>query len=200
MINKSDVTAIYSMEELLPVVSTLVEEYTGKESSSVTYERARQLMEAVIYCIAHMDTKDSPVAKDGALSARDAYHMGYDAVVEKVEESLRKYNAMMEFFDCYGNRNYQYTVEKALPGFFMHYDPKFAPMDHIITMDYPIFNIDSQGEGIDIIAQYIGCIWEEQIYLRQYPREYVVEMLRSFHPRYEGEFFNLREILELQQH
>ena len=200
MMNKFDVTALYSMEELLPVVSTLVEEFTGKESSSVTYERTRQLMEAVIYCIAHLEIKDAPVAVDGVLSARDAYRMGYDSVVEKVGKTLEKYNDMMEFFDCYGNRNYGDTVEKAFPGFFLYYDPKFAPMDHIITMDYPIFNIDSQGEGIDIITQYIDCIWEEQMYLKQYPREYVVEMLRSFHPRYEGEFFNLREILELQQH
>lgn len=56
---------------------SLVEEYTGKESSSVTYERARQLMEAVIYCIAHMDTKDSPVAKDGARSLWQSQLSGY---------------------------------------------------------------------------------------------------------------------------
>ena len=190
----------YKMEELLPIVAKLAEKYTSRESTSVPYRQARQLMEAVIYCIAHLEIKDAPVKVDGVLSARDAYHMGYDAVVDKVGKTLEKYNAMMEFFDCYGNRNYRDTVEKALPGFFLYYDPKFAPMDHIITMDYPIFNIHSQGEGIDIITQYIDGIWEEQMYLKQYPREYVVEMMRSFHPRYEGEFFNLREILGLQQH
>lgn len=196
---KSDVTTIYSMEELLPVVSTLVEEYSGKESSSVTYERARRLMEAVIYCIAHMEVKNDLVSTEGILDARMAYHLGYDAVIEKVEKTLNRYNRLMEFFDHYGNRNYADTVEKGLQAFFMNYNPKHEPTNHIITMDYPVFDVDTTLEGIDIIAQYIDCIWEEQMYLKQYPREYVVESLRAFHPRYEGEFFNLREILKLQQ-
>ena len=41
----------YTMEELLPVVGKLTEKYTGFSSTSVTYETARQLMEAVLYCI-----------------------------------------------------------------------------------------------------------------------------------------------------
>ena len=41
----------YEMEELLPVVAALGEKYTGYEHSSVTYEKAQMLMEAVLYCI-----------------------------------------------------------------------------------------------------------------------------------------------------
>ena len=39
------------MEELLPVVAKLAERYTSKESSSVSYKTAEQLMGAVVYCI-----------------------------------------------------------------------------------------------------------------------------------------------------
>ena len=48
----------YEMEELVPIVAQLAEKYTSKESSSVSYERAQQLMEAVLYCIAHSRTED----------------------------------------------------------------------------------------------------------------------------------------------
>jgi len=41
----------FETEELLPIVAELADKYTGKESSSITYEKARQLMEAVLYCI-----------------------------------------------------------------------------------------------------------------------------------------------------
>lgn len=41
----------YKMEDLLPVVAELAEKYTSKESTSLPYEKARQLMEAVLYCI-----------------------------------------------------------------------------------------------------------------------------------------------------
>jgi hypothetical protein len=41
----------YSMEELLPIVAELARKYTSNESTSVTYEVARGLMQSVIYCI-----------------------------------------------------------------------------------------------------------------------------------------------------
>ena len=41
----------YEMEELIPLVKELCDRYTGKESTSVTYEAAQRLMEAVLYCI-----------------------------------------------------------------------------------------------------------------------------------------------------
>ena len=53
-------------------------------------------------------------------------------------------------------------------------------------------------EGIDMIAQYIDAIWEEQQYLNQFPRRYIIDELRLFHPGYENEFFNIKEIVELQ--
>ncbi|MFT4006898.1 MAG: DUF6179 domain-containing protein, partial [Lacrimispora sp.] len=39
------------MEELIPVVAELADKYTGKESTSITYDKANQLMGAVLYCI-----------------------------------------------------------------------------------------------------------------------------------------------------
>ena len=128
-------------------------------------------------------------------SAGEAYRIGYEAVIEKVKATQEKYNKLMQFFDDYGNRNYLDTVEKALPGFFLYYDVKFAPMDNIITMDYPVFGLDMEAEGIDRIRQYLDAIWEEQCYLIKFPRNFILEELRSFHPKYEKEYFNLKEIL-----
>ncbi len=41
----------YSLEELLPIVARLSEKYTSFQSTSITYEKAEQLMGAVLYCI-----------------------------------------------------------------------------------------------------------------------------------------------------
>ncbi|MGN0465047.1 MAG: DUF6179 domain-containing protein [Lachnospiraceae bacterium] len=198
MMKRDDVTNMYKMEELIPIVGMLAEKFTSKESSSVTYERARQLMESVIYCIAHMDENLYSLTSHTVLSAKEAYKIGYDAVVEKVRRTQKKYNELMGFFDHYYNRNYRDTVEKALPGFFLYYNVKFAPTDYIITLDYPIFGLDLNLEGIDMIDQYIDAIWKEQKYLMRFPRNYILSELRSFHPKYEKEYFNLREIIELQ--
>ena len=196
--NQSDVTQLYTMEDLLPVVGKLAEKFTSNESSSVTYERARQLMDAVIYCIAHLGDNSHTLATADKLPAEEAYRLGYAAVIDKVKETQQKYNALMEFFDHYQNDNYRDTLEKGLPAFFLYYDPKFAPLDTIITMDYPVFGMDNTLDGIDRIRQYIDIIWNEQRYLQKFPREYIISELRAFHPDYENEFFNLKEIVELQ--
>ena len=41
----------YGMSELVPIVGKLAEKYTGHEHTSISYEKAEQLMEAVLYCI-----------------------------------------------------------------------------------------------------------------------------------------------------
>jgi len=194
--NKEEVIGIYSMEELIPIVADLTEQFTLHESSSITYERARQFMEAVIYCIAHLDYESNHSIILSKLSAKEAYHIGYEAVVRKVIRTKEKYNRLMAFFDDFGNRNYRDTVEKALRGFFLYYDVKFAPMETIITMDYPVFGLDMTLEGIDMIAQYIDAIWKEQKYLNKFPRDYIIGELYLFHRRYENEFFNIKEIIE----
>ena len=194
--NREDVTSLYTMEELLSIVGELAEKYTSKESSSVTYEKASQLMEAVIYCIAHYEVRENLLSAHTLPSAKEAYQVGYENVIRNVKEAQDKYNRLLVFFDGFGNRNYRDTVEKALLGFFLYYNPLFAPMENIITMDYPVFGLDMSLEGIDIIAEYIDAIWEEQQYLRKFPRNYVIGELRCFHPKYENEFFNLREVLD----
>lgn len=198
MMKYSDVTALYPMEDLIPVVAKLAEKFTAKESSSVTYERARKLMEAVIYCIAHLETGETALAAAGTLPVGEAYRLGYEAVIDKTKNTREKYNKLMDFFDHYGNRNYRDTIEKALPGFFLYYDVKFAPTEHRITLDYPVFGLDMTLEGIDRISQYVDAVYEEQRWLMQFPRTFVIDALRSFHPRYEAEYFNLKEIVELQ--
>ena len=199
MKNKVNITQLYDMEELMPIVARLTEEFTSGESTSVTYERARSLMEAVIYCICHFyenGNKDD-VATFHRVSAKEAYQQGYIDVCEKVKKTLEKYNELLGFFCHYGNENYRDTVGKGLHAFFLYYDAKYSPTENIITMDYPILGLDMELTGIDMIAQYIDRVYVEQIFLQKFPKLYVLDELRAFHPRYEKEFFNLKEIIEL---
>ena len=60
----------YEMEELVPIVAKLAEGFTSKESTSITYERAQQFMEAVLYCIHEGEmTGQFSLAKEDELSA-----------------------------------------------------------------------------------------------------------------------------------
>lgn len=206
----------YTMEELLPLVGKLAEKYTSREHTSVSYETAEMLMEAVLYCIREAETAsfDSPSAgtpsdststdissasasagtpSASALSAEQAYAAGAAAVREKVNAALALYNEMIPDFIGYENRCLLDTFVKGMPAFFKWYDIRFKPQDTILTLDYPVLRNLSKYSGIDRIYEYILCIRLEQEFLSMFPEDYVVRLLSQDNGDYRDMTENLCE-------
>lgn len=213
----------YGMEELVPIVAKLARKMYGVESTSITYERAEQLMGAVIYCIREWEREQRENAEfvghmpdvqgadgqqkwEGAhnhivraeqkISAERAYELGFACVTKKVKLSLALYNRIMEHFDSYGNQCLYDTMVKGMPEFFKWYDPKFAPQNTILTLDYPVQEDLREYTGVDAIWEYLCCIRAEQRYLGRLPREFVVESLKSYCADYEEMIESLRQIVD----
>lgn len=189
----------YPMEELFPLLQELTEKYTGKESTSITYEKAQQLLGAVLYTIYESTGGKKVITKqDGIIremSAKEAYDTGYRMLREKVEQSSRKYAELMTEFESYGNIAYQETVEQGISAFFKRYDIRFRPQDHIISLDYPVLCSLENLQGIDRIAEYLACIQIEQKFLQSFPVGYVENTLEQYHTNYQELFLNIPEIL-----
>lgn len=189
----------YEMEELVPIVAKLAQKYNGMASSSISFEKAEQLMEAVIYCISeleqdnvessdtelnHRKNQSSKLVTTANLPAKKAYELGYQRVVEKVKETLAKYHNVIDHFRSYGNIALNDTVKKGLPEFFKWYDVRFCPQDTILTLDYPILQEMDGLSGIDAIAQYVRCINLEQQFLGSFDDNYVELVLERYHENY----------------
>ncbi len=191
------------MEELLPVVKRLTEKFTGKESTSVTYETAERLMGAVIYCINEYQKEGQASSgsstevwdQEAKLSAMEAYERGYQAVINKVLVTKKLYEGIIDDFKWYGNRALYETVIKGMPVFFVHYDARFYPQDHILTLDYPILPMAVELCGVDAIYEYLTRIRIEQIFLSGFSQEMVVQTLLQYHPDYKSLFINLPSIV-----
>lgn len=191
-INDAAVTH-YTMEELLPIVGHLAEKYTSHEHTSVSYETAEMLMEAVLYCIREAEAASCGALPAGALSAKQAYAAGAAAVREKVNAALCLYNEIIPEFTCYENRCLQDTFVKGIPAFFKWYDIRFRPQDTILTLDYPILRNLSEYSGIDRIYEYILCIRLEQEFLSMFPEDYVILLLSQSSEDYRDMTENLCE-------
>lgn len=188
------------MEELLPLVAELADKYTSKESTSISYHTARQLMGAVIYCVQQYSqqggiptgavwTVDSPV------SVREAYQRGYQMVLDQVEQTRNLYHEILPEFYHYGNRAYQDTFEKGIPVFFARYDARFEPQNHILTLDYPVLAALLKKCGINVVYPYIDCIGMEQRLLNRLPDSYIRHVLRAYHQEYEELIINVAAIV-----
>ena len=186
----------YEMEDLVPIVAKLAEGYTSKESTSITYERAQQLMEAVLYSIREAEKAGqfSLIQKD-ELSTERMYAIGVKCVEDKTKEALDLYNGIMIHFSSYGNQCLYDTVVKGLPEFFKWYDCRYDPQNTILTLDYPILMDISEQTGIDKIYDFLFCIQLEQIFLNKFPPEYVMEILSKYDKQYKLMIENLCEIV-----
>lgn len=182
------------MEELAPIVLDLARKYTSGDSSSVTYEAAETLMEAVIYTINEMEESPAGAAVAAGISAEEAYRAGYARIIEKVDQCRKVYNEMIPEFDAYENEFYYDTVAKGLPAFFIHYDARFRPQDHILTLDYLTLDFDPGLTGIDQIEAYLRSTVAEQRYLRLFPRESVIRALEEWNRGYRKLPVNIAEI------
>lgn len=186
----------YEMEELIPIVGRLAEKYTAYESTSLSYEKAEQLMEAVQYCIHEMQIyEDNSIVSSEELQAQQAYEIGAAYVVEKTRKALELYHEILPEFACYGNRCLKDTFVEGIPAFFKMYDSVFSPQDTILTLDYPVLRDISGYAGIDRIYEFLRCICLEQRFLKQFPEEYVVSVLKRYSNDYEEILENLCEIV-----
>lgn len=186
----------YKMEELVPLVARLAKEYTAGESSSITYEKAQQFMEAVLYCIREGEEEESfsLIGKEEC-TPENAYEIGVKCVEEKTRKALAMYNDIMNSFRSYGNQCLYDTVAKGLPEFFKWYDVKYEPQNTILTLDYPVLANNPEHTGIDRIYDYLLCIQLEQKFLQKFPFEHVIRVLFEYHATYEEEIDNLCEIV-----
>lgn len=176
----------YTMEELLPLAAKLTEKYTSKESSSVTYETAQMLMEAILYCIREFDTSSqTSVASQTPISAELAWQEGLKLVIDNVYKAKEIYEGLIEHFTDYGCRNYHDTILKGMPEFFLHYDPKFNPQNHIPTLDYPLIFGYPESCGIDLILEYLEGIRLEQSFLECFASRHICNLLETITPDYQ---------------
>ena len=185
----------YKMEELVPVVAKLAQGYTAGESTSITYERAQQLMEAVLYCINEGEREERFSLMNGELSPEKAYDIGAKCVEEKTKHTLFLYNEVMVHFDSYENECLYDTVAKGLPEFFRWYDLKYEPQNTILTLDYPVLTDNREHTGINKIYDYVICIQLEQKFLNKFPHEYVVGVLSGYNNEYRLAIDNICEIV-----
>ena len=186
----------YEMEELVPIVGKLAEKYTSHESTSITYEKAEQLMGAVLYCIHELwESSGNAPSLNKKLSAQRAYEMGAAYVREKTGKALDLYNRILPEFCHYENKCLHDTFVKGIPEFFKWYDIRFEPQNTIVSLDYPLMKDISEYTGIDKIFEFIKSIGLEQKFLKLFPEGYVINVLSKDNRNWQESMDNICEIV-----
>ncbi len=189
----------YEPRELLLLWRKLAAKYTSNDSTSVSYEKAQQLMEAVLYCLNQKEQEQGhnnlPAAARREGSLLEAYEAGLALIGKKAKAAKEIYDSLLDGFTDFGCRSLRDTVLSGMPEFFRRYDMRFAPGDHLLTLDYPVLGRSEGKEGIDLILYYMQAISLEQDFLKALPEEYCLAVFRQDCPGYRDRFENLAAIL-----
>ncbi len=185
----------YQMEDLLPVVSELAQKYTGYESTSVTYEKAQSLMEAVLFCLNEYNNSGTDNLVQSDIPVKEQYNIGTKLLYRKVEDIRKIFNELSFQFEDFGVKCLYDTVQKGIPQFLKWYDIKFCPQNTILTLDYPLLTDYSSLTGADAVYEYIRAIRLEQIFLGMFDRNYVVSVLEKYNPEYRNMIDNICSIV-----
>lgn len=175
----------YPLEELLPIVAELAARYTSYEHSSIPYEKAQMLMEAVLYCINEFAGLQGSVPVANNISAKEAYQHGRDIVLDKAKKLHQLYHTLLPEFQDYGSVCLRDTVTRGIPLFLSRYDIHYAPQETLLTLDYPVLRDISSLSGVDAVLAYMECISLEQQFLNKLDYGYLTALLRSSHEEYE---------------
>lgn len=195
------------MKDLFNILGELTEKYTSKESSSVSYDTARMLMNAIIYTInecSGLDTEKSEGINSGILTEelafrsdnpRILYDKGSQLIISKTVKAKELFNRIAQNFNSYGSICYYDTVIKGMPAFFLYYDSKFNPQNHILTLDYPTIKSLDQLCGIDAIYVYLKYTYLEQYFLSSFDYKTIISLLTSIHSEYEELLINISSVV-----
>lgn len=186
------------MSEIIPLVAELTEKYTSKESSSISYAKAKQLMGAVLYCIHEKENSfecEEGLAVVQRPDVKELYHSGYEQVIRKVEQTKEMFEHLIVDFCAFGNQNYYNTIVLGMPEFFRYYDARFHPQDHILTLDYPTLLPVEPACGVDAIFQYLTYVSLEQVFFSRFPDGYVPEVLMAYHQEIDLLYCNICNIV-----
>lgn len=168
-------------EQIMPIVARLTDKYTSKNSSSVSYETAEMLTEAVIYTVEECFGEDGKEEKEEnwlrqSRESRDMgcfYEEGKQVICRKVQKAKELYEEIIEDFQDYGCVNYADTVRKGFPAFFTKYDYLFCPQNHILTLDYPTIAPREELTGVDLVLEYLKGIFTETVFLNHFSADWV---------------------------
>ncbi len=185
----------YKMEELFPIITKMARKYAGFENTSVCYEKAQMLMEAILYCLDEYWSQASDTVARVDISVEEQYALGAKLVMDKAYRIREIYNEMSVSFEDYGVKCLRDTVRKGIPEFLKRYDAKFCPQDTILTLDYPVTVDLSLRGGADRVYGYLCAVSAEQRFLGRFGSVYVRSVLEKYNSGYRDMYENICEVL-----
>lgn len=174
-----------------------IRRYTRGESSSVTVEAAKELLQSVFYILG-LQLKQYPDPEDGVapileLGLSSLYQSGRARIGQEIGSAKCLFSAVSATRLQTENRAYNQTLDTGFRRFFAEYNGEFAAHETPADIDYPLCRDPGDAAGIEWITRYLGSLLLENRFCLQFgPRE-IRSVLRGYQAEYADLLLNIFE-------
>lgn len=194
----ADLTLSESEQEKLigrlwELLKTQAGKYNGIDSTSMTVEKAQEILESMLYTISV--AAENGAAKEEILNGRLSLLLdrGRELLKEKQKAVKVEWKLLCRELPRIPNVYFLSTMEN-LGLFFDSYDIYFAAHHTSESIDYwPLCPVPETIKGISYIEEYIRRIQIENDFLNCFEREDVISLCEKYVPDYREALFNLCE-------
>lgn len=186
-----------NMLELSILLQKVATEYTMKESSSISIEKAQQLMFSIIYSInifLEEQSRSFSLVTDNT-NAEFLYNNGLEVLVQKVKKARYIYDNIKRNIYQINNLSYQETIYDGIENFFVNYDIHYASHETPGMIDYQLFIPVEKLKGIKFILSYLEKLNIENEFCSNYSLEKVTLLLKSYSNDYSMLLINVFEFV-----
>lgn len=185
------------MDGLLLILSDKTNEFNRGESSSVTVEKAEEIMMSIMFVISlKLKSYNSPKAAISALKEKSPkllYEGGIELARRKIAVCRHLQKRIADNLFDTPNIFYRSTIIDGINAFFKLYSLNFQAHEIHITADYPVLAGRPEADGIEFIEEYLRCILAENAFLRLFDPWEVHNLLSGFSEDYKNIPMNLFE-------
>lgn len=187
------------INDLILLLATYIDKYTGGLNSSVSIDIARNINRSNLYILNYYLKNKSLEESTNLLLTTDIKTI-YKYAVTEMEKSLAKtkmfYNVIF-LSNLIETKNYFYnsTIKDAIPAFFQSYNYIYDAENIIITADYRPYLVLNNLSGIEFINDYLKYLNYENLFLNHFSPSKIENLLKKLYNNYEELPINIFEIV-----
>ncbi len=187
------------INDLILLLATSIDKYTGGLNSSVSIDIARNINRSNLY-ILNSYLRNKSLEENTKLLLTTDIKTIYKYAVSEIEKSLTKtkmFYKVIFLSNLIGTKNYFYnsTLKDGIPAFFQNYNYIYDAENIIITADYRPYLVLNNLSGIDFINTYLKYLNYENLFLKHFSSAKIENLLKKLYNNYEELPINIFEIV-----
>ncbi len=188
--------------QLVDLLKVKTDKYNSCMSSSISVDKAKNIMESNIYTIGLYlkefipDDAVNILKNEGIINV---YDKGRKLIDRKIMISKVLYKKVLNNFIQTKNETYNLTIIKGIKSFFKIYDSDYNAQDMKITADYPTYiSLFGRKQGIEFIEKYLEYLYYENEFCKMFEIEDIKNLLFKYSEDYEDLIINIFQIVLMQ--